>query len=327
VAARALPRPSLLGQVLAVNVGVLVVAFALVALTPVRVTDAVLLEEAVILSVILLVAGVVDVVVVRRVFAPLRRLSRFMRQVDPLEPGSRLPMDGAADVRELATAFNDMLERLESERRESARREVLAQEAERRRIARELHDELGQSLTGVLLQIDAAARRGDPRALDEARETARESLEQARRIARDLRSDTLAELGLASALIALCTRLERQSGLAVEWTIPPGLPLLAEEAEIVVYRVAQESLTNVARHSGATRAALAVTVAGGRIELRVADDGHGLPAAARREGRGITGMRERALLAGGRLALGRSAALGGAEVLLEIPVSDPDEPA
>ena len=102
----------------------------------------------------------------------------------------------AKDVRELAEAFNEMLERLETERRDSARRAVGAQEAERRRLARELHDELGQSLTGVLLQIDQAIRTPEAADLEEAREGARRSLEDVRRIARNLRPDTLVELGL-----------------------------------------------------------------------------------------------------------------------------------
>ena len=102
----------------------------------------------------------------------------------------------AKDVRELAEAFNEMLERLETERRDSARRAVGAQEAERRRLARELHDELGQSLTGVLLQIDQAIRTPQAADLEEAREGARRSLEDVRRIARNLRPETLVELGL-----------------------------------------------------------------------------------------------------------------------------------
>ena len=99
-------------------------------------------------------------------------------------------------MRELAEAFNEMLERLETERRDSATRAVGAQEAERRRLARELHDELGQSLTGVLLQIDQAIRTPQAADLEEAREGARRSLEDVRRIARNLRPDTLVELGL-----------------------------------------------------------------------------------------------------------------------------------
>ena len=102
-----------------------------------------------------------------------------------------------------------MLERLEDERRDSAQRAVRAQEAERRRLARELHDELGQSLTGVLLQIDQASRHPDAAALEEAREGARRSLDEVRRIARDLRPDLLEELGLASALHALATPASR----------------------------------------------------------------------------------------------------------------------
>ena len=154
-------------------------------------------------------------------------------------------------MRELAEAFNDMLERLENERRDSARRVVRAQEAERRRVARELHDELGQSLTGVLLQIDQAIRVPDEADLEEAREGARRSLDDVRRIARDLRPDTLVELGLASALNALATRFTNQCGVVVDRHLDRDLPALGEDVEVVVYRVAQEALTNIARHAGA----------------------------------------------------------------------------
>src|SRR6185437_14925375 len=147
-------------------------------------------------------------------FAPLQRLIGVMHTVDPLAPGTRLYIGPPAkDVRELAEAFNEMLDRLENERRDSARRAVRAQEAERRRLARELHDELGQSLTGVLLQIDQASRHPGATELEEAREGARRSLDEVRRIARDLRPDLLEELGLASALHALATRLTRQRGV------------------------------------------------------------------------------------------------------------------
>ena len=105
-------------------------------------------------------AIIADVLFVRLAFTPLRRLTALMHGVDPLQPGARIAVqEGPSDVQDLQAAFNDMLDRLEDERRDSARRAVMAQEAERRRIARELHDELGQTLTGVLLQADALGAR------------------------------------------------------------------------------------------------------------------------------------------------------------------------
>jgi two-component system, NarL family, sensor histidine kinase UhpB len=314
--------PSLTARVLLLNSLVMVGAVVLLAFGPATVSSPIHARELLVLLAGVGAAVAANLVLVRRAFAPLEQLTGVMRTIDPLVPGTRVHVRGGArETRELAAAFNDMLERLEDERRESARRAVRAQEAERRRLARELHDELGQSLTGVLLQVDHAIRTpGAPR-LEEARETARRSLEDVRRIARDLRPDTLQELGLASALNALATRLTRHAGVAVERRLDGGLPELAEDAEVVVYRVAQEALTNVARHAGATRVTLALAPGpGATAVLTVDDDGAGLPAGAAGAGRGITGMRERALLVRGRLELGRSP-LGGARVRLEVPVA------
>jgi two-component system sensor histidine kinase UhpB len=262
-----------------------------------------------------------NVVLVRRAFAPLGRLTRLMRRVDPLAPGTRLEADGAArEVRELAYAFNDMLERLENERRDSAKRAVRAQEAERRRLARELHDELGQVLTGVLLQIDQAIRAPQAADLDDAREGARRALDDVRRIARDLRPDLLVELGLPSALNALATRLTRQCGVFVDRHLAADLPAIGDDAEVVVYRVAQEALTNVARHAAATRVTIELAYADGVVTLTIDDDGRGVPAHVGHEARGITGMRERALLVHGRLRVGR-APTKGTRVRLEIAIS------
>jgi two-component system, NarL family, sensor histidine kinase UhpB len=312
---------SLAWRVVLLNSAVMLAASLALALGPATVSTPVRTRE-----LLVLLAGVgvtmgANVVLVRRAFAPLGRLTRLMRRVDPLAPGTRLEMGGAArEVRELADAFNDMLERLENERRDSARRAVRAQEAERRRLARELHDELGQSLTGVLLQIDQAIRTPQAADLEEAREGARRALDDVRRIARDLRPDLLVELGLPSALNALATRLTRQSGVLVDRHLAANLPAIGDDAEVVVYRVAQEALTNVARHADATRVTMELAHAGGVVTLTIDDDGRGVPAHVGHEARGITGMRERALLVHGRLRVGR-APTKGTRVRLEIPTS------
>jgi two-component system sensor histidine kinase UhpB len=222
-------------------------------------------------------------------------------------------------VQELQAAFNEMLDRLEGERRESARRAVMAQEAERRRIARELHDELGQTLTGVLLQADALGRDPSPAAIEQTRESARRGLEEVRRIARDLRPDLLGELGLFSSLHALATTFTRHTGVPVDRDLSPSLPTLEDASEVVLYRVAQEALTNVARHAGARHVRMTLSHTRRGVHLVVEDDGRGL-ASGTADGAGITGMRERALLVRGRLAL---AALpsGGTRVTLSIPTT------
>jgi two-component system, NarL family, sensor histidine kinase UhpB len=312
---------SLAWRVVLLNSAVMLVAVLALALGPATVSTPVHARELLVLLVGVVASMSANLVLVRHAFAPLRRLTRLMRMVDPLAPGSRLEADGAArEVRELADAFNDMLERLENERRESARRAVRAQEDERRRLARELHDELGQSLTAVLLQIDQAIRTPEPGHLEQAREGVRASLDDVRRIARDFRPDLLVELGLRSALSALATRLTRHSGLVVDRRLDSDLPALGEDAEVVLYRVAQEALTNVARHADAQRVTLELAHADGAVTLTVDDDGRGVPARVGHEARGITGMRERALLVHGRLRVGRGPSQG-TRVRLEVPAA------
>jgi two-component system, NarL family, sensor histidine kinase UhpB len=312
---------SLARRVVLLNSAVLIAACLALALGPATVSAPIHRRELLVLLAGLLATMAANLVLVRRAFTPLERLTRLMRTVDPLAPGTRVPTEPAAkEVRELATAFNDMLDRLETERRDSARRAVRAQEAERRRVARELHDELGQSLTGVLLQIDHAIREPDEADLEEAREGARRSLEDVRRIARDLRPDTLVELGLLSALNALATRFTRQSGVTVDRRLDPDLPALDEDVEVVLYRVAQEALTNVARHADARNVTLALGRGDGAVTLTVDDDGRGVRSFVGHEARGITGMRERALLVHGRLWIG-SAPTQGTRVRLEVPAA------
>jgi two-component system sensor histidine kinase UhpB len=310
---------SLARRVALLNSAVLLVACLALALGPATVSAPIHLRELIVLLAGLVATMGANLLLVRRAFVPLERLTRVMRTVDPLAPGTRLRVEHPArEVRELAEAFNDMLERLENERRDSARRIVRAQEAERRRVARELHDELGQSLTGVLLHIDQAIRAPAEADLEEAREGARRSLDDVRRIARDLRPDTLAELGLASALNALATRFTNQCGVVVDRHLDRDLPALDEDVEVVVYRVAQEALTNVARHADARHVTLALSHAADAVTLTVDDDGRGVPSYVGTEARGITGMRERALLVHGRLWVG-SGPSKGTRVRLEVP--------
>jgi two-component system sensor histidine kinase UhpB len=201
---------------------------------------------------------------------------------------------------------------------------VLAgQEGERLRVARELHDEVGQSLIALTLQAERAAERAAP---DEARQFAeiaaklRFNLDELRRIAHELRPEALDDLGLLNALIALANGTGVRGELTVERDLPAELPALSDEQELVVYRIAQEALSNVARHSGADRTVLRLRIAEGELRLTVDDNGRGL-AAGEREGIGIGGMRERALLAGGRLRLGpRGDGEAGTEVELVLPL-------
>jgi two-component system sensor histidine kinase UhpB len=243
-----------------------------------------------------------------------------MRQLDPLVPGRRAPVVGEPDVAALATAFNEMLHRLEHERRESVRRALTMQEDERKRIARELHDEVGQTLTAIMLQIEMLSAGVPPElgeAVEDLRETARSGAEDVRRIAKRLRPEALDELGLRSALAALITGFAHQAGVEIERRLE-YIDGLTGEQELVVYRVAQEALTNIARHARASRADVELTQADGTVTLRIRDDGRGLPPGALTSSNGIRGMRERALLIGGRIDIGRGAG-GGTQITLEVP--------
>jgi two-component system sensor histidine kinase UhpB len=311
---------SLVTRIFLVNAAVLVAAVVALALSPVTVSDPVALAEAVVLVAGLTGLLLVNLALFRRTFAPLAHLTQLMRTVDPLQPGRRIPVySDDAEVAELALAFNQMLDRLEEERRESTRRSLNAQEGERRRVAQELHDEIGQSLTAVVLQLDRLCRMAPESQHDdhvEARETARKTLEEVRQIAQRLRPEALEELGLRTALATLAERISEQGGLRVVHRLDANLPELSPAAELVIYRVAQESLTNVLRHADASHAVLTLRGDAEGVTLQVSDDGCGLDGS--RAGAGIQGMRERALLVDATLGL-RTSPQGGAEVRLEVP--------
>ena len=155
-------------------------------------------------------------------------------------------------------------------------------------------------------------------AIEELQEATRAGVEDVREIARGLRPQALDELGLRSALVALATQASDRGGLRVRPQLAP-LPALAPELDLAIFRVAQESLTNVARHSGARNVTLALEAVDGTVTLRVRDDGRGITdreAAGR--GMGLGGMRERAMLVGGTLSVERHAE-GGTEVRLDVP--------
>jgi two-component system sensor histidine kinase UhpB len=218
-----------------------------------------------------------------------------------------------------------MLDRLEDERLESRRRALAAQEGERARIARELHDEIGQTLTAVALQAERAA--DDPalqrEALTEIAEAVLGSLEDVHRIGRQLRPEALDDLGLVDALLALCSRIERQGDVRIRRELSAPLPRISRDVELVVYRVAQEALTNALRHSRCSEVRISLERADDQIVLQVSDNGIGLPA-DRREG-GILGMRERAQLVDGELTL-RARRGGGTVVRLAVPLATASPP-
>jgi two-component system sensor histidine kinase UhpB len=298
------------------------VAFVALAWAPVKVDQVATPSELLVLSAGLILMLALDLVLLRRAFGPLRRLAALMGAVEPTQPGRRATVseNAGSEVVALGDALNAMLDRLEDERRESGRRALAAQEGERLRIARELHDEVAQTLTAVALRAERAAGTlaGQEHAFSEIAETVLRSLEDVHRIGRELRPEALDDLGLVSALVALCTRVARQSAVRVRRELDWELAPLPGEAELVIYRVAQEALTNVLRHAQATEVTITLKQAGGEIELMVRDDGCGLPAVKRESG--LAGMRERALLIDAALDI-RSVADVGTEIVLRVPAA------
>jgi two-component system sensor histidine kinase UhpB len=315
---------SLFLRVLLANAAVLAIATLLLLFSPIEISYPVTNTQATILVIGFVVSVALNMLLLRGLIAPLRRLTATMRSVDPMQPGRRLAIRGTdSDVAALSAAFNDMLDRLESERRESGRQALLAQEAERQRVARELHDEVGQVLTGVVLELEHAGARAcdrDAAHLASAREAVRRSLDDVRRIARELRPEVLDDLGLQSALRSLCTSAAAHEDLRVERRLELDQPV-GPEVELVVYRVAQESLTNVMRHSGASEVLVALRPVDGGLRLVVRDDGRGMGAGRETAGSGIAGMQERALHIGARLTVS-PVATGGTEVRLDVPLPE-----
>jgi two-component system sensor histidine kinase UhpB len=314
-------RLPLYWRVFVVNASLLTVIAVLLIASPVTISFPIALTEAIVVVIGLLVTIAVNAVLLRRAFDPLGRLVQRMETVDLLRPGQRLQVLRHDEVGRVVAAFNGMLDRLERERHESARRVLAAQEAERVGIARDLHDEVGQVLTGVLLQLnsiaDVAPEHRDE--LDQARQAVRRALDEVRRISSELRPEMLEHLGLVSALTELSTSFARVSGIRVRHDFPASLPKLAPEVELAAYRIAQESLTNVARHSEASRVTITLEPGDDSVVLRVVDDGRGLDDIPEEHG-GLRSMRERALLVEGALAI-KDGIHGGVEVRLEVPAA------
>jgi two-component system sensor histidine kinase UhpB len=328
---RAETRPgrylSLFHRVAGINALLLLVAVGLtiVILVPGHESSYRINEEGVVLVVAVILVVVLNLVLVRRVVGPVQRLTARARNVDLTDPMTPVTDDEPnSEAGELAQTFNEMLLRLQAERREATGRVLAAQESERLRIAQELHDQVGQELTAALLMLSRlhthAGENLRPAVLD-VQNSVRASLEDVRRIAIELRPEALEDLGLESALAVLCDRFAQQSGLDVSCQIADPLPHLSPQTELVIYRVAQEALTNVARHSGSGSAYLSLQPADGQIVLTVRDHGKGLQN-GQVPGSGMRGMRERAGLVGAGLEIHNASPGPGAEVRLRAPVQD-----
>src|SRR3954463_15933562 len=266
---------------------------------------------AVIVVLLAAVAGLATgLLVMRRRRAPLERLIEEMEKVDLSRPGSLLPrsIDGVGETEEverLELAFLRVRRRLEAERRRAGSAARPGQEEERARVARDLHDEVNQSLTGLLLRLEAAREGAPPELESELAETkalANQAMTELLSLARQLRPTALDDLGLAAAIEGQVDRLGGE--IATSLDVEGDFSDLGGDAQLVVYRVAQEALSNAARHSGAGPVEVRLRrTGGGGGALGVADDGRGFAFDESESGLGIAGMRERALLIGAELTI------------------------
>lgn len=302
-------RTALLSQVLAVNT-LLVVATVFAATVAARLDlgEAAGSRQFLVLIAAILTSLMANNLVMRRRFAPLESLTRTMECVDLTVPGVRAqPASGESeDVARLRESFNLMLSRLEHERVGSATAVLRAQEAERARVARDLHDEVNQALAAVSLRLAATAGRAPQELADELAETQRlagQAMDELLGLARELRPSALDDHGLLPALRTQVRLFGERWGVPAHFAADSPRLSLGEFEQLVVYRVVQEALSNIARHAHAGR--VKVTVLGcntSEVKVTICDDGDGFAPNRLRDGRsGLAGMRERALLAGGRL--------------------------
>jgi signal transduction histidine kinase len=239
------------------------------------------------------------------------------------------------EIGALADAFSQMVMDLNTSRQAITEKDavrsrlleqlITAQEEERKRIARELHDGVGQTLTSLIWNIEVMAQLADPAALQpksaELRAIATNALEQVRLISRQLRPSVLDDLGLVAALqryVEEFSRLYPQLAVDLHCELPNRLPPLVE---ITLYRIIQEAMTNAARHAQGNLISILLTQREGAVQAIIEDDGHGFdPDAARRAGQsvGIHGMAERADLINGRLDIESNAE--GTAVYVEAPL-------
>jgi two-component system, NarL family, sensor histidine kinase UhpB len=297
---------SLLVQVLSVNL-LLVTGTTVVAAIALDHRAAIQGPDMVVLGLALVATLLGNWLLLRRRFIPLERLISAMEQIDLATPDRHLLTGDRIDSAEatrLAAAINRMLARLEAARREAGRAAIQAQERERRRIAQDLHDEVNQALTAVSLRLQASIEHAPAplrRELNETKRLAGQAMEELLALARQLRPAVLDDHGLLPALHSQVRDFSDQTGIRASFDVHGTVARLTPEQQLVVYRVTQESLSNVAQHSGAGTVDVELSFVG-RTVLRIKDDGQGF--VSRREGGlGLSGMRERALLVGGHLSI------------------------
>ena len=262
------------------------------------------------LSAFILAAGLIAAALVSNLLTrPLREVAAGARRLAAGQLGHRVPAGRGDEIGQLAAAFNDMAARIaerDASLRQLSRRLLSVQEQERVRIAREVHDELGQALTAMKIDLQQLGRRhgqlqeplaGIARTIDE-------TVDIVRRIAADLRPAILDDLGIAAALEQQLRRLRESTGIRTTLTVPeePEIDMLTGAT---FYRIAQEALANVVRHAEATAVEISLVLEEGAAVLTIRDNGRGMPRekADDPNSLGLLGIRERAELLGGSVAI------------------------
>jgi len=316
-------RESLSGQIVAANL--LLVVAALFAASAASSLDLKLHDQRLqfaLLAMTGILALLLNILMLQRRLNPLDQLIREIEAIDPSNPASfEAPEDPVEEVERLAAAFAKLLERIEAERRRAGRLQLRAQEEERKRVARDLHDEVNQALTAILLRLEALTHVAPPRLRDELAETkglANQAMGELLQLARQLRPTALDDHGFVPAIEEQLRRFKAQYGIATELSTDGDLDDLGSDQQLVLYRVTQEALNNIARHAGANNVAVEIARVDGHIDLEVADDGVGFDVGHELRGLGLDGMAERARLVDGRFEV--DAAPGrGTTLRLRVP--------
>ncbi len=315
---------SLIGQVVAANVVLVtltVFAASLAAGLDLSIGDQ--RWQFVVLALVIVLTFCVNLWMLQRRFGPLERLIDRIERVDPAEPATfELGGDPVEEIDRLAESFRRLLRRVHEERSRSGKLVLRAQEEERRRVARDLHDEVNQALAAILLRLEALAHDSPPERAEEVAELKRlasRAMDELLNLARALRPAALDDHGLVPAIESQLNAVRERTGVCAQLITHGDPDALDEERQTALLRVAQEALVNAGRHGGATRVVVELASADGRAELHVRDDGSGFdPVAARGAGLGLEGMAERARLVGGELDV-RSSPGAGTEVTLRLP--------
>lgn len=278
--------------------------------------------EMILLMLAIAVVLALNIFLLRRQFAPLEQLVSTMERIELGRPGVRaeVPPRATEDVAELIDSFNAMIERIENERLGKLQAAVEAQEAERARVARDLHDEANQALTAVILRLQAAAEEAPAELaaeIEEAKALAAQSMEELLQVVRRLRPTTL-DLGLRNALSAQAADFQDRSGIETQFVFVGDASVkLGDDRELAIYRVAQEALSNIAKHAGASHVRVTLAVED-RKSLTVEDDGCGFDPSLPTGRFGLTGMRERAMVVHGTLDV-ESSPGSGTKLRMEMP--------